>query len=132
MVTAMWAEDESASVASVEELRGLLERLDGERVDGARLMVGLEAPKGSLAVGLGYPDSSVLEYVPDGDEDISYVSLGSASESEPTAGFFTMLGAYSEFSPASAVPKHAALAAAEAFFESGGEMPAGIDWVRDS
>jgi hypothetical protein len=130
-VTVYWGEDGHAVVASREELDRLLQRLDCERVDGVPLMVGLEAPAGSLGVGLGNDRYSVLAYVPASEPDASYRSVGDELPDAEPLGFFTMLGAYSEFSPTSAIPRTLAWAAVDSFAESGGERPEQVEWQRD-
>ena len=134
LVRVLWSTGNSAEdgeeVDTLAALRDLLARLDGARVNGLPLMVGVEAAQGSLTVGLGDHSETVLGYFP-ADGGGSWRSVGDQPDRGGARAYWTMLGAYSEFPASSLISRSDAEAAIALFVGSDGARPGNITWHRD-
>jgi hypothetical protein len=121
--------DGEAEANTLSALRELLARLDGVRVDGLPLMVGIEAAQGSLTVGLGDDLETVLGYFP-ADGGGSWHSVGQPDRVGARA-YWTMLHAYSELRDSSLIARADAEKAIALFVGSDGAQPGNVRWHRD-
>ena len=127
-MTISWAENETAPVASVDELDQRLDTLDAQARESEPFVAELVRPDGAvLSIGLGR-DRSVLNHSASADPPY-YTSYDPEADDDGTI-VFHFYGHWSEFPGDAAVAMVEAREAARRFFESG-ERSDSIHWRQD-
>jgi hypothetical protein len=125
MFKVQWNLNCEQSVASVEDLDSLLDKLHAQ---GKPVMAVVEFTTGdSLAIGLGR-SLSVLNFVLASSVPLSYTSLGSHCGDETIQ--FDFMGSISEFAIKNVVPTEVARSAMREFVESG-QVSSKLEWEQD-
>ena len=121
-----WADEEWA-VETTATLDQLLDQIAAGQGRDRPVLVALQAPTGSLTMGVGHPTETVLLYAPASPGATPLHSVGRQGEEDPPL-VCSHAGRLIEFARGCVVPAAAGRAAMRAFLERHGELPDGVDW----
>jgi|SRR4051794_1334055 hypothetical protein len=121
-----WGADQERSVETTAGLDHLLDEIAGEHE--RPVLVALQAPSGSLTMGVGHPTETVLLYAPAAPGAPPLHSVGARAEEDPPL-VCSHSGRSIEFSRGCVVPAATGRRAMRAFLEQDGRLPDEVDWA---
>jgi hypothetical protein len=120
-----WGADQECAVETTDGLDRLLDQIADAHE--RPVLVALQAPSGSLTMGVGHPTETVLLYAPAAPGAAPLHSVGARGEEDPPL-ICSHSGRSIEFSRGCVVPIATGRRAMRAFFEGEGRLPDEVDW----